>query len=345
MTAMRDFVDIGQDPAALERALVRMGLAAPGDPLRPQPLTGGVSSNIFRLDLPSGAICVKQALPQLKVQKDWRVPVERALAEMDWLEVANAIVPGRVPRLVGTDRDSGVFAMEYIVEAETWKQALLEGRVDLHFGAQVARCVAALHRATAGDERLRRKFAHDDTFYAIRLEPYLVETARQHPDLAQALMALVAATQSRPAALVHGDVSPKNILLGEAGPVLLDAECAWFGDPAFDLAFLLNHLLLKSEHLPRRREALSALFEAVVRAYLDGVDWEPRHEFERRCARLLPGLLLARVDGKSPVEYLGEESRGRVRRAAGALLRQPPADLDELLARWRECTDAGPAVS
>jgi 5-methylthioribose kinase len=333
---MQGFVDLEKDPQALEAALVGMGLTRPGERPQLHPLTGGVSSNIFRIDLPRGSVCLKQALPQLKVQKEWKAPVSRVLAEMDWLQAAHAVIPGNVPRVVATDRERGVFVMEYIDGAQPWKRELLAGTVDTAFGERVARCVAAVHRATARSADMQRRFANDGTFYLIRLEPYLVETARVHPDLARQLIAVVATTQSTPLALVHGDVSPKNILQAAHGPVLLDAECAWYGDPAFDLAFLLNHVLLKSAHLPARGAAFSALFDTMARAYLADVSWEPADDFDRRCAALLPGLLLARVDGKSPVEYLDEPTREEVRRAARALVLDTPRSLRELHARWLE---------
>jgi aminoglycoside phosphotransferase (APT) family kinase protein len=181
-----------------------------------------------------------------------------------------------------------------------------------------------------------REFATDSGFYAIRLEPYLVATARVHADLATVLQGLVERTARTRLALVHGDVSPKNILVGPDGPVFLDAECAWYGDPAFDLAFCLNHLLLKGAWVPESQPAYLACFDALARAYLNGVSWESRDVLEARAASLLPGLLLARVDGKSPVEYLRDEERkDRVRRVARALLQSPPLRLAAVRERWQ----------
>ncbi len=138
-----------------------------------------------------------------------------------------------------------------------------------------------------------------------------------HRDLAPALAALAAATAATRATLVHGDVSPKNILAGPAGPVFIDAECAWFGDPAFDLAFCLNHLLLKCLWVPAAAARFLAAFDRLAETYLAGVDWEARAMLEARTARLLPGLFLARIDGKSPVEYVTEAAdKARVRRVA-----------------------------
>ena len=136
-------------------------------------------------------------------------------------------------------------------------------------------------------------------------------------------------------ALVHGDVSPKNILQGPAGPVFLDAECAWFGDPAFDLAFCLNHLLLKGAREGADRMHYNSAFSALASAYLAAVDWENADGLEARAAALLPALFLARIDGKSPVEYLARESeRAAVRRCAMPLIADPPPRLKDVAGAW-----------
>jgi aminoglycoside phosphotransferase (APT) family kinase protein len=166
------------------------------------------------------------------------------------------------------------------------------------------------------------------------LEPYLVESSRVHPQLADVLLALVTRTATTRRVLVHGDVSPKNILVGPNGPVLIDAECAWFGDPAFDVAFCLNHFLLKAAHLPQHTESLMSCFVAMTRAYFAHVHWEPTRELEQRAASLLPGLTLARVAGKSPVEYLAEPARERVRGLAIQLLLQQPTSLEMIATGW-----------
>jgi len=160
-------------------------------------------------------------------------------------------------------------------------------------------------------------------------------TAQAHPDRAAALEKLAETTVRTKLTLVHGDVSPKNILVGPQGPVFIDAECAWFGDPAFDLAFCLNHLVLKCLWVPTAAGRLLAAFQRLSETYLDGVDWESCRVIDRRAAQLLPGLFLARVDGKSPVEYLTEErDKDTVRRIARSLLARPPDCLAEIRQAW-----------
>ncbi|HUL05614.1 MAG TPA: phosphotransferase [Candidatus Acidoferrum sp.] len=334
-------------PAAdLVATLDRLGLVAAGERLRFTPLPGGVSSDIWRVDLPAGPICIKRALPKLKVAADWRAPVERNAYEVAWLETAGRLVPGSVPRILGHDPAVGLFAMEFLDPARhpLWKAELREGRADPAFAAAVGRSLAAIHTGTAGDPEVAARFSTDAIFHAIRLEPYLEATARAHPDLAPALLHLVATTAATRRTLVHGDVSPKNILVGPNGPVFLDAECAWYGDPAFDLAFCLNHLLLKC--LWNRAAAPSFLrcFVGLAGAYAAGVGWEPPAAVESRTARLLPGLLLARIDGKSPVEYITDVGdKNMVRRVARQLLQAPPDRLEGILQVWRrELEAAGP---
>lgn len=330
-------------PQDLRIALIRLDLLAADTPASAEPLTGGVSSDIWRVDLPDGPICVKRALAKLKVAADWQVPVERNKYEISWLETVASIVPAAAPRLLGRCDEEGLFAMDFL-DPETyplWKAELMGGRADPDFAASVGATLGRIHAATADDAAVASRFDSAEIFHAIRLEPYLEATARRHPDLADALRRLVAVTADIRRVLVHGDVSPKNILVGGEGPVFLDAECATFGDPAFDIAFCLNHLLLKCLYRPTETAAYLSCFAALSGAYLPMVDWEDRAVVERRVAQLLPGLLLARVDGKSPVEYL-EDTRQHacVRGFARTLLDTPVSSLDILRDRWADAITA-----
>lgn len=323
----------------LRSALVRLGLLPPGAEPEFARLTGGVSSDIWRVDLPSGPVCIKRALAKLRVAADWRAPVERNAYEAAWLRCAGRTVPEAVPPLLGQDAKTGSLVMGYLPPERfpVWKELLRRGQADPAVAAAVADRLARIHAATANDPAVAAMFPTDRIFYDIRLEPYLVATARAHPDLADRMQALVEETAATKRALVHGDVSPKNILIGPQGPVFLDAECAWYGDPAFDLAFCANHLLLKCLWNPDAAAGFLRCFRALTETYVARVDWEPPEEVERRAARLLPGLFLARVDGKSPVEYVTEErDRERVRRTARALIAAAPDRLAAVRAAWAE---------
>lgn len=330
-------------PAALRDALTRMDLVAPGERVSATSLSGGVSSDIWRVELPSGPVCIKRALPRLKVDAEWRVPVERNSFEVAWMREAAALSPGSVPKVLGEDAQTRAFAMTCLEPDRypLWKSRLLAGTVSADFAAKVGEVLGRIHSATAGRDDVAARFRTDANFYAIRLEPYLIAAAHAHPDVSGILEALSNTTANVHRVLVHGDVSPKNILIGPSGPVFLDAECAWFGDPAFDLAFCLNHLLLKGIVIPFAAADLGRAFDALRSAYSSAVNWEPADGLEERAARLLPGLLLARVDGKSPVEYLNQESeRGFVREIAKRLLTRPVARLREVSDLWFQALSA-----
>ena len=246
-------------------------------------------------------------------------------------------MPQAVPRILGEDAQSGAFAMEYLAPAlhPVWKSELRDGNIRTETAAAVARSIAAIHAGTAHRADIAERFANDHIFHPIRLEPYLLATAAHHPDCAARLRELAETSAHTKLALVHGDLSPKNILVAARGPVLLDAECAWYGDPAFDLAFCLNHMLLKCLWRPQWRERYLACFDALASTYLAGVTWEPRAAIEARVAHLLPGLFLGRVDGKSPAEYLSDEGdKQHVRRVARRFLLQPADQLAAIRDAW-----------
>jgi len=321
--------------------LRRSGLLAP-DEADPElaPLAGGVSSDLWRADLPSGPVCVKSALPQLKVAREWHAPTSRNRVEYEWLRFAQPLAPGQVPQVLAHDERACLFAMEYLPPDHypVWKTLLLAGQVDVAAARGVGDLAGKLHAAAAGDPAAAALFATDENFDALRITPYLRVTAQAHPDLRQRLADLAERTAGTRLAVVHGDVSPKNILLGPDGPVLLDAECAWYGDPAFDVAFCVNHLLIKSVKVPAAATALYAAVRALAAAHARHVRWEPANCLEDRVAALTPALALARVDGSSPVEYLSTAERDAVRFAGRALLMEPPATVSELADRWAALT-------
>src|ERR1700733_3599745 len=313
----------------IKAALRDMGF---GPVLRMEPLGGGVSCDVFVVDLADRRICVKRALAKLRVEADWRAPAERSEAEVAWIRQVSGIDPAWVPAVLAQDPARHVFAMEFL-PYPVWKTELAEGRIDPSFAAKVGRALARIHAEPVAPER----FANDAQFHALRIEPYLLYTADRHPDVAPRIRAIASGVASARIALMHGDVSPKNILVGPPGPVFLDAECACYGDPAFDLAFCLNHLLLKAVWHPEDAHALFEAFAALKSAH------SPDADLDRRAAALLSAFLLARIDGKSPVEYLTDEREKEfVRARAKAFLCEISLSLDELGRRWFDALRKSP---
>ncbi len=332
----------GQSPppmqdGSLGEFLLEQRLIRAGEQAQWTPLTGGVSSDIWRVDLPGRSLCVKRALPKLKVAADWQASMTRNAYEWAWLQFAVKHCPVNVPRPLAHSAKAGLFAMEFLAPEDfpVWKAQLLAGHVTPATARSVGHVIGRLHEESAARADMAATFDSDENFYSLRLAPYLVTTAKRHPGVAKQMLALSERTARTHIALVHGDVSPKNILVGPEGPVILDAECAWYGDPAFDVAFCLNHLLLKCIVQPGHAEALRTSFDEFKDAYFARVNWERPPELEQRAATLLPGLLLARSDGKSPVEYLTcDEDRDMLRSVALPLLRDPVASLGEVADAW-----------
>ena len=327
------------ETADITASLARMGLIDVAETPVLTGLAGGISSLIVHAVTRRGELCIKRALPQLKVAVEWKVPVDRNGAEVGWMRLAEEIAPGSVPAILGEDTEGKAFAMAWLDPAANpvWKARLLDGVADVATAGAVAEIVSRVHNACAGDPAIARQFANDDNFHAIRLDPYFGATAEAHADCALALRALIETTGATRRTLVHGDVSPKNILVGRDGPLLLDAECAWYGDPAFDLAFCLTHLCLKCVWRPEITPGYLACFDAFAAGSLDRCGWEPAADLEARTGALLAAMLLARIDGKSPVEYITwERDRDRVRMFARRFLMDPADRLAAMRTAWSE---------
>jgi 5-methylthioribose kinase len=329
-------LDIEQ-PGALVGYLKETGRVSEGEEPVVRVLAGGVSNRTVLVERPETgeAWVVKQALPKLRVAVDWFSDPERIHREalgLRWL--GELVPPGAITPLVFEDQDNHLLAMEAVPEPhENWKTMLLGGRLENDHVGQFGRLVGMVHRG--GYERreeTERAFRDRSFFESLRVEPYYVYTAEQVPDAADFLRALVEETRSRRDTLVHGDYSPKNVLVREGTLVLLDHEVIHFGDPAFDLGFSLTHFLSKANHLPGMREAFAEAAEfywATYREVVEELPWAA--DIGERAVRHTLGCLLARVAGRSPLEYLGEGELALQREAVLALLPYPPGSVPGLV--------------
>jgi 5-methylthioribose kinase len=329
-------LDIEQ-PGALVGYLKETGRVGGGEEPVVRVLAGGVSNRTVLVERPEAgeAWVVKQALPKLRVAVDWFSDPERIHREalgLRWLE--ELVPPGTITPLVFEDQDNHLLAMEAVPEPhENWKSMLLGGRLENDHVGQFGRLVGTVHRG--GYERreeTERVFRDRSFFESLRLEPYYGYTAEQVPDAADFLRALVEETLSRRDTLVHGDYSPKNVLVREGTLVLLDHEVIHFGDPAFDLGFSLTHFLSKAHHLPGMREDFAdaaRFYWATYREIVEELPWAA--DIEERVVRHTLGCLLARVAGRSPLEYLDEGELALQREAVLALLPYPPESVPGLV--------------
>jgi 5-methylthioribose kinase len=296
--------------------LVRRGVFTAVNELDIEELTGGVACAVFAVRGEGKRVVAKQALDRFRVADEWLVPPERAGAEARALELMARLAPGSVPRLLDSDPDAFALVMEEApAEWRPWKTLLLEGAADAAVAAWLGALLAVLHLAD-GD------IGSAESFEAQRVDPYLRTIQRRHPKLADRIGAYVERLLGTTECVVHGDYSPKNVLVGDDGLWVIDWEVTHRGDPTFDLAFMLNHLLLKTIHRPRAREGYEACGLAFLEAYGRDVDMP-------YLLGLVGCLMLARVDGKSPAEYLTEPQRERARTAGIELLSDPPGSLEQ----------------
>ena len=300
-------------------------------------LPGGISNRTVQVTWNDGrAWVLKQALERLRVKEDWFSSPERTHVEARALRWLNRLAPpGMTPTILFEDVPNHLLAMEAVPEGhENWKAMLLSGRISPehfeHFGA----LLGIIHRKSseAGAE-LSRAFADTGYFESLRLDPYYGNTARKVASAAGFLTTLSRETLRHKLSLVHGDFSPKNVLVYQDKLILLDYEVVHFGDPAFDLGFFLTHLVLKSIWAGKRGAEYLGLATDFWRTYRATVastaGADELASLEERMVWNLAGCLLARVDGKSPVEYLSAERQRVVREVARRWVASPSLTWDD----------------
>lgn len=303
--------------------LVDLGIAGAGDKIEVEPLAGGISSAVSRVVVGDRAVVIKQALPQLRVETIWLSDPGRSSVEAKAARYLSSLRPNEVPAILATDASRNLIVMEAVEPGSVnWKAEMLAGRFDLSVATSAGALLGTIHERSSGDVEAAPDFADKEHFRELRLDPYLLEVSRRHTSLRPICEMWVERLDGASQCFVHGDFSPKNILITPSRQLkLLDHEAAHWGDPAFDLAFFMTHLIAKSMRFDDARRALNSFLDAY-QATAPGA-WA----LVSGAGQLLGLMMLARVDGKSPLEYLNEDEQRRLRCAGLRLVQTPPKSI------------------
>ena len=350
-------------PERAREYVLELGGVSAGGEIAISPLGGGVSNLVYLAETDERRYVLKQPRPNLAVEDDWPASVSRVHNEaramrtydrlLDRRSVGSRIRSAgsrlrsvssrvRVPQVLHEDETNHVVVMEAAPPSATmWKEELLSGSVDPTISPVLGAVLGTVHAETADDPSIAASFSDRTPFRQLRLEPYHETTARRHPDVAETIFAEARRLEETERTLVHGDFSPKNVLVDRNGPEvelwLLDFEVCHWGDPAFDSAFMLNHLLIKSVF---NRESVEEFHESA-RAFWNTYDEVAPWDVETETVRELGVLMLARVDGKSPVEYVTTEPvADALRSIAKTLLRSEATEIEAVFEVVSEAVDS-----
>jgi tRNA A-37 threonylcarbamoyl transferase component Bud32 len=327
-----------EHPDALLAYLRSTSRIAPHEAPRIEVLKGGVSNRTVLVERPTGESWVlKQALPKLRTQSDWFSDpsrIEREAAGMQWL--SKIAPPGSITPLCFTDFDHHLLCMEAVPKShENWKLLLLTGRLSADHVRQFGSLLGTIHRRGRELSHETACIFDDRSFFeSLRIEPYYEYTATQVPAAAPFLDALVNNTRARRITVVHGDYSPKNVLVHDGKLILLDHEVVHFGDPAFDVGFTMAHFLSKAHQLPEHRTRFAEAATTFWTAY--SFTFHLASGMSDACVGHSLGCLLARVAGRSPLEYLDAQERDRQRRVVLELMQRPPASINALAQQFTD---------
>jgi aminoglycoside phosphotransferase (APT) family kinase protein len=315
------------------------GVELPPDPEVHDLSGGGVSSVVLAVTGATGGVVVKRARPELAVADRWTAPRERTLAEGRALALAGRVARDWTPPLLDLDEATLTLTMGHAPrDWMTYKDVLLAGDPRPTVASRLGRCLAAWHAAARTHPAEAAAIDAPSAFEALRVTPYYRTAARRNRDVAPLIRRTCERMLETRVALVHGDLTPKNVLCGD-GVWVIDFEVAHVGDPAFDVASLLTHLALKGLRRPPAAPGYRLAAESFLEAYRFSVpedaDLDPEHLFSQ-----VGCLLLARIDGMAPVEYLDAAGREAARAIAKSLLREPAEDAAGLWSRL-----AGAAVT
>jgi len=344
-----------------EQYLRDAGHIAPDEPVDVRELPGGVSSMALYVSRlgnrgqgrGANDFVLKQSREKLRVADPWYSPVERNRREIDVLKICHQLVADQsggsqqvtVPAIEFEDAENFAFAMTAApADHQVWKSVLLSGNMSTDIAAACGRLLASLHGKTWRSATVQQQIGDRGFFDSLRVDPYYRHVARKHADLSDAIGSLIGSLDQNLLCLVHGDFSPKNLLVYDGGLMMVDFEVGHFGDPAFDLGFFVSHLALKAVHLATKQQPDFSLCIAFWNAYSDTIGQyissNEHADLERRGVWNFAACGLSRIDGKSKVEYLSEPHRQLVREVTRNLILNRPTTWNETFERIHDAAQS-----
>jgi 5-methylthioribose kinase len=322
--------------------LDQQGLLAASTKSAVRELGGGISNTVLLIEWPledsrdttiaTHRWIVKQSLAKLRVKDDWSADRSRILREAASIRDLRHVLGDSVPDVIYIDHKNFLFIMGAApIGSLAWKECLLAGRSDPSVPHEAGLLLGKIITASKTEPKFATLYSDRTIFDQLRIDPYYRTTACRHPDVASTIHKLIEDSGSIRTSLVHGDYSPKNILVRNGRILLIDFEVVHWGDPAFDSAFLLNHIYLKALYRPFYKNLYLDIVEIFWAALRTTFGPCGIAEFERMTVRHIGALMLARIDGKSPVEYIrDDEIKERARHVAKRILIEEPQDLKQI---------------
>jgi 5-methylthioribose kinase len=321
------------DHIKLKGYLKQNGLAADESKIFIDPLPGGVSCSVLKITTDQGRFVLKQALTKLMVQQEWLSDIERTNVEKQALKFLPSIIPNTTPGLVYEDEGNFLFLMECAPDTcKTWKQLLMNGECNLVVAEKIGAILGDLHQRSHNNAEAKRLFKEKKYFIQLRIDAFFGFLKHTHPDMASAIDDHIHQCLSLETSLVTGDYSPKNILVNGLQVIPIDFEVTHYGDSSFDLGFLSTHIILKSIRFPDRATDYYQVLRNVLEGYFSRVHFADRALMEKRAVQQLGFIMLARVDGKSPAEYITTDSDKKIiRKTSRAILSEGMERYEEVI--------------
>ena len=285
-------------------------------------LTGGVSSEVYHVRTNKNNYCIKRSLKRLLVKKKWIANTNRIKFEYLWLKHCQNILKRNIPNTYEFNDKKKYIVMEYLKTSQykTLKQLYFKRIININTIKLISKHLYKIHSNSSNYKTKKTFEGNYKNFYDLRLDPYFNEVGRVYPKYKEYIKKINENYIKNSSTLVHGDFSPKNILVDKNKIIYLDAECCNFGDPVFDLVFFTNHLLIKSIFLRDKSQEFIKLYLSFYKEYLSNLSTKNFNSYIDRIIKMTPIMLLSRIDGKSPVEYIIKENIKNIIRKKSFLL-------------------------
>lgn len=251
---------------------VRAGLGGGPADWRVHEVGDGNLNLVFIVQGSTGSVCVKQALPYVRVAgPSWPMTAERAFFESSYYHSVASYVGARIPQIHHFDSTLYCIVMERLTPHIILRQGLIAGqrypKLAAAVGAYVAdACFCTSDLAQPFERKMRNMaiFTRNEALIRITVDlvfndPYRSSERNRHTS--PHLDAVAAAIRqdgrlktavsrfgykflNEPQALLHGDLHSGSVMVTVEDTRVIDPEFAFYGPIGFDLGAFFGNLLL-----------------------------------------------------------------------------------------------------
>lgn len=216
-------------------------------------LSGGIINRIFRAKTEKGVFVLKQFLDKAKIDKNIRLSPKRFFYEKYAINYLDRILDKKItPPIVFFDDKNKIICMKDLGVNNRLDNLMLSNRLKPDVFSKIGKVLAEIHNKSFFNDSLSLLFDNEE-FQELKFD-YRYYRTMKYSSLIYARDELIQNCRKNKITFIHNDLKINNFFVLDNNKFcLIDYEGSYYGDPAFEVGYLLGHLFVYYFNQPNLR--------------------------------------------------------------------------------------------